>query len=63
MNLAWGIMIGAIRSGKTISYATLVKLHIYYLVGSLVYHSAGCTWNDICDKDFDARVGMYPSAA
>ena len=23
-----------------------------------LYHSAFCVWNDICDRDLDAKVGM-----
>lgn len=24
-----------------------------------MYHSAGCIWNDICDRDYDKLVGQY----
>ena len=29
---------------------------LLFLVGAIVMRGAGCTWNDITDKDFDARV-------
>lgn len=29
---------------------------VLFAVGSLVMRGAGCTWNDILDRDFDARV-------
>lgn len=29
-----------------------------FLVGSSLLHSAACTINDICDRDFDRQVGQ-----
>ncbi|MFN4185488.1 MAG: 4-hydroxybenzoate octaprenyltransferase [Hyphomonas sp.] len=29
---------------------------ILFLIGAVVMRGAGCTWNDITDKDFDAKV-------
>lgn len=29
---------------------------VLFLIGAIVMRGAGCTWNDITDKDFDARV-------
>lgn len=30
-----------------------------FLVGSTILHSAACTINDICDRDFDRQVGGW----
>lgn len=30
-----------------------------WLVWSIILHSVGSTWNDICDVDFDRQVGMF----
>lgn len=35
---------------RSLQYALL------FAIGSLVMRGAGCTWNDILDRDFDARV-------
>lgn len=32
------------------------KLVLLFLVGAFVMRGAGCTWNDIVDRDFDGRV-------
>jgi len=32
------------------------KLIVLFLIGAVVMRGAGCTWNDILDRDLDARV-------
>jgi len=32
------------------------KLVLLFLIGAFVMRGAGCTWNDIVDRDFDGRV-------
>ena len=33
-----------------------VRLVVLFFLGALVMRAAGCVWNDIVDRDFDARV-------
>ena len=33
-----------------------LRLLALFAVGSLVMRGAGCTWNDLVDRDYDARV-------
>ena len=42
----------------SIALASPKQLHLYALfgVGALAMRGAGCTWNDILDRNFDARV-------
>ena len=48
----WGMLLAAIAQGARPSlwYAVL------FLAGAIVMRGAGCTLNDIADRDFDARV-------
>ena len=48
----WSI---ALASPAPLSPATL-WLFALFGIGALVMRGAGCTYNDICDRDFDARV-------
>ncbi len=48
----WSI---ALASPDPLSPASL-WLFALFGIGALVMRGAGCTYNDICDKDFDARV-------
>ncbi|KIP03842.1 hypothetical protein PHLGIDRAFT_76952 [Phlebiopsis gigantea 11061_1 CR5-6] len=53
---AWGITLSAFRVGMTIEQA-LIQLGMY-LLGCTLCHSAGCIWNDICDREFDRKVAV-----
>jgi 4-hydroxybenzoate polyprenyltransferase len=51
----WGLALAAASVGgidpwESLAYGAL------FAIGSLVMRGAGCTWNDILDRDFDARV-------
>ena len=51
----WGLALasgsgGGTDPGQAVLYAAL------FAVGAFVMRGAGCTWNDILDRDFDARV-------
>jgi 4-hydroxybenzoate polyprenyltransferase len=54
---AWGIFASAYR--LHLSPLTIAAELPLYFIGSVVLHSAACIWNDVCDKDFDAKVGQY----
>ena len=40
-----------------ISTHSLAQKALLFLLIATLYHSAFCVWNDICDKDFDGKVG------
>ncbi|MEE4350006.1 MAG: 4-hydroxybenzoate octaprenyltransferase [Pacificimonas sp.] len=46
----WGLFLAAPEPTEALIYAAL------FLVGSFAMRSAGCVWNDIVDRDLDARV-------
>ncbi|KIJ51841.1 hypothetical protein M422DRAFT_244217 [Sphaerobolus stellatus SS14] len=54
---AWGLLASAYRAEIPLS-TTLFQFPAFF-VGSVVIRSIACSWNDICDKDFDAQVGKY----
>ncbi len=49
----WAICLAQISQGGGVPDLTLMFL---FLVGAFVMRAAGCTFNDIVDRDFDARV-------
>ena len=43
--------------GSTIfSYSMEIKYIIYFILGSILMRGAGCTWNDLLDRKYDAKV-------
>ena len=36
--------------------AAVRERNILFLTGAIAMRGAGCTWNDITDRDFDAKV-------
>lgn len=51
---AWSLTIAARVTHLEPSAFTSFLLHGF--IGSQLLHSAGCIWNDICDRDFDRQV-------
>ncbi len=49
----WGIALAAPRAGSSVPDLLLMGL---FAIGALVMRGAGCTFNDIVDRDIDARV-------
>ncbi|MBI1211902.1 MAG: 4-hydroxybenzoate octaprenyltransferase [Alphaproteobacteria bacterium] len=49
----WGIALAAPRSGSP--YPD-IRLLILFAIGAAAMRGAGCTFNDIVDRDFDAKV-------
>jgi len=49
----WGQMLAELSSGR--AYPSPYYLALF-LVGAVVMRGAGCTYNDIVDRDYDARV-------
>ena len=48
----WSVGLAAVRAREGINLWHL----ILFLVGAFAMRGAGCTWNDIVDRDLDARV-------
>ena len=51
----WGLALATISTGG-VHPATALVYGILFAAGAFVMRGAGCTWNDILDRDFDARV-------
>ncbi len=53
----WGLLLGQIASGAGLLNGRLLLWHgLLFLAGAIVMRGAGCTLNDIADRDFDAKV-------
>jgi 4-hydroxybenzoate polyprenyltransferase len=50
----WSLALAELASGKAYPSPWLALL---FLVGAFAMRGAGCTWNDIVDRDYDAGVG------
>lgn len=48
----WSVALAAVRAGHGVDVWQLVL----FFVGAFAMRGAGCTWNDIVDRDLDARV-------
>ena len=46
----WAVALAGPQAWQT------VRLVVLFFLGALVMRAAGCVWNDIIDRDFDARV-------
>jgi len=51
----WGLALASV-SKPDISPLRALGYGVLFAIGALVMRGAGCTWNDIMDRDFDARV-------
>ena len=49
----WSQMLAEIATGKATPSLWLLAL---FAIGAFVMRGAGCTWNDIVDRDYDAKV-------
>src|SRR6266480_6368584 len=48
----WSVALAAVHAGTGVNVWHLVL----FFVGAFAMRGAGCTWNDIVDRDLDARV-------
>ena len=55
----WGYLFGCRADPPDVM--SLVCHMTAFMVGSSLLHSAACTINDICDRDFDRQVGEFIS--
>lgn len=52
----WGLALALGQPGIHHAPGTIVKWVLLFAIGAFVMRGAGCTWNDITDRDYDARV-------
>src|SRR3954471_21507356 len=45
-----------LAAGVVHDVSQLLRVIVLFLIGAFVMRGAGCTWNDITDRDLDARV-------
>lgn len=55
---AWSLALANLAEGRAVPHLWHMAL---FLAGAFVMRSAGCAWNDIVDRDFDARVARTRS--
>jgi 4-hydroxybenzoate polyprenyltransferase len=48
----WSVALAAVHAGERVNVAHV----LLFFVGAFAMRGAGCTWNDIVDRDLDARV-------
>ncbi|KZT06656.1 UbiA prenyltransferase [Laetiporus sulphureus 93-53] len=51
---AWGLTLSACATG--LPPKQLANVSFWFFVGGTLRHSAGCIWNDICDREYDRQV-------
>ncbi len=55
----WGLLLAMAHTGRATLYDAWIALGC--AVGAWLMRGAGCTWNDITDRDFDGRVARTRS--
>ncbi|WP_422362623.1 4-hydroxybenzoate octaprenyltransferase [Pyruvatibacter mobilis] len=58
---AWSITLAAPQTGQYVLHLPILYLLVLFLTGAFVMRGAGCVWNDITDREFDARVARTAS--
>jgi 4-hydroxybenzoate polyprenyltransferase len=48
----WSVGLAAVHAGRQVDWRHVVL----FFIGAFAMRGAGCTWNDIVDRDLDARV-------
>jgi 4-hydroxybenzoate polyprenyltransferase len=52
----WSVMLAAIAIGPPAPPTRLLGYLVLFLIGAIAMRGAGCTYNDLVDRDLDARV-------
>ena len=55
----WGLLLASAHTGSFTAYDAWIALGC--AIGAFLMRGAGCTWNDITDRDFDAAVARTRS--
>lgn len=51
-----GTSLAAVMADPITTPTQFLALNVIFLLGCFLVRSAGCTWNDLVDRDFDRRV-------
>lgn len=54
--LMWPCLWSYVYGSIIFSYDISLNYIIYFILGSILMRGAGCTWNDLLDKKYDAKV-------
>ena len=57
----WGLLIALLYNNGSLLTFDALWIAFVCLLGSVLMRGAGCTWNDITDKDLDAQVARSKS--
>ncbi|CAL9917930.1 4-hydroxybenzoate octaprenyltransferase [Candidatus Liberibacter solanacearum] len=59
----WSTIFAAypLRRAGLLSWSTIFWYLCFYLIGSIIVRSAGCTWNDLVDHNIDSQVSRTRS--
>lgn len=52
----WGLALGWQATGQALSVPELLWLYVLFSLGAVIMRGAGCTINDLWDRDFDSKV-------
>jgi 4-hydroxybenzoate polyprenyltransferase len=52
----WSVGLAAVHSGTQVDARADLRHVVLFFIGAFAMRGAGCTWNDIVDRDLDARV-------
>src|ERR1700742_4950448 len=56
-----GIALALVRKGAPYDLARAALLFVLFALGAALMRAAGCAYNDIVDRDFDAQVARTAS--
>ena len=57
----WGLLVAILQSGGTLISLKVLWIAIVCILGAILMRGAGCTWNDITDRNLDAKVARSKS--
>jgi 4-hydroxybenzoate polyprenyltransferase len=52
----WSVGLAAVHAGRQIEFNVALWHIVLFFIGAFAMRGAGCTWNDIVDRDLDGRV-------
>jgi 4-hydroxybenzoate polyprenyltransferase len=52
----WSVGLAAVHAGAQVDAGANLRHVLLFFIGAFAMRGAGCTWNDIVDRDLDARV-------
>src|SRR5215831_20809299 len=52
----WSVALAAVHAAPRLDSRLMLWHVVLFFIGAFAMRGAGCTWNDIVDRDLDARV-------